>query len=322
MKEHSRNVAIGAFIFGALLIAASLAIFLAGTGFGEDRERVVMVFDGSVKGLSVGAPVSLRGVQIGQVTKIQVTLDTQSMKLIMTVQADVTPDQVQLLGEPSPKLTEELIQRGLRAQLNPQSLLTGLLFIQLDFHPGSPLHLANIDSPYTQIPTIPTELQRLNQEIENLDLAQLASDIRDIAQGMKALIANDTFQQLPVRLDHTMQSFAALSEQMQGTVQQLQPQLSTTLSDASTALETINREFPQLRQTVDTNMQKVGKAAQTLNQTMTDVNAVVSPDSPTMYEVNQALHELTMAARSMQLLAKTLEEQPEALLRGKREDSQ
>ena len=73
MSEKPHTVAIGAFIVGALLIAISGLIFIGGSGFGSDRNKVFMVFDGSVKGLSVGAPVALRGVQIGQVTDIPVS---------------------------------------------------------------------------------------------------------------------------------------------------------------------------------------------------------------------------------------------------------
>ncbi len=321
MKEHSRNVAIGAFIFGALLIAGSLAIFLVGTGIGQDNERVVMVFDGSVKGLSIGAPVSLRGVEIGQVTNIQVTLDTKNMELIMTVEADIDPDNVMLRGRRTNTIIRDLINHGLRAQLNPQSLLTGLLFVQLDFHPGSPLILADINSPYDQIPTIPTELQRFSQEVENLDLAQLANDIRDIASGMKSLIANDSFQAIPANLDTTMKSVTELAHEMRSTINQLRPGLNTALNDAARALETINREIPRLSNTVDANLNAVGKAANTFEKTLADVDNVVSPDSTTIYELHKALRELTLASRAMQLLAKTLDEQPEALLRGKREDS-
>ena len=64
MSEKPHTVAIGAFVMGALLIAVTTVIFVLGSGLGADRSKVVMVFEGSVKGLSVGAPVALRGVQI------------------------------------------------------------------------------------------------------------------------------------------------------------------------------------------------------------------------------------------------------------------
>ncbi|MEQ8803366.1 MAG: MlaD family protein, partial [Haliea sp.] len=74
--EHPHSVAIGGFIIGALLIALATLLFVLGSGVGAERTRVVMVFDSSVKGLSVGAPVALRGVEIGQVTGINLILDS------------------------------------------------------------------------------------------------------------------------------------------------------------------------------------------------------------------------------------------------------
>ncbi len=96
-----------------------------------------MVFDGSVKGLNVGAPMTLRGVQVGQVTGIELVLDSTKASVIMMVEADLNAKNIRREGPANANLTEELIARGLRAQLNTQSLLTGLLYIELDFHPDS-----------------------------------------------------------------------------------------------------------------------------------------------------------------------------------------
>ena len=60
MSEKPHTVAIGAFVIGALLIAVTTVIFMLGTGIGGERSKVVMVFEGSVKGLNVGAPVGDR----------------------------------------------------------------------------------------------------------------------------------------------------------------------------------------------------------------------------------------------------------------------
>ena len=157
MSDKPNTMAIGAFVTGALLIAITTVIFALGSGFGRDSSTVVMVFEGSVKGLNVGAPVALRGVQIGQVTDIELILNADTVELIMLVEAEIRSENVRRTGTTTESLTEELISRGLRAQLNTQSILTGLLYVQLDFHPDSEINLAPIDSPYLQIPTIPTE---------------------------------------------------------------------------------------------------------------------------------------------------------------------
>ena len=190
MSESKNTVALGAFVVGALLIAVSAVIFALGTGFGKERSTVVMVFEGSVKGLTVGAPVALRGVQIGQVTDIELILDSDTAELIMLVEAELRGDNIRRTGTNADSLTEELISRGLRAQLNTQSILTGLLYVQLDFHPDSELILAQIDSPHLQIPTIPTELERLTRKLESIDFAKVATNLEEIAAGVNDFVSS------------------------------------------------------------------------------------------------------------------------------------
>ena len=146
MGEHKHSVLIGSFVVGSLLIALAGALFIGSTGFGGQREKVVMVFEGSVKGLTVGAPVALRGVEIGQVTDIQLLLATNRADIIMQVEAELSESNVRLVGEGvnASELIPYLIDNGLRAQLNMQSVLTGLLYIQMDFHPETPVTLSEV----------------------------------------------------------------------------------------------------------------------------------------------------------------------------------
>ena len=108
MSEKPHSVAIGAFIIGALLILVTAILFAVGSGFGT-REKIVMVFDGSVKGLNIGASVALRGVQVGQVTDIDVILDSDTLDFIMVVESDFYEDRIKRIGKNDSDLTEELI---------------------------------------------------------------------------------------------------------------------------------------------------------------------------------------------------------------------
>lgn len=321
MSENSHSVAIGAFILGALLIAISTAVFIVGSGIGSSQERVVMVFDGSVKGLSVGAPVALRGVQIGQVTDINLILDSENDELIMLVEADLDADNVQQRGSNSNHFTETLIERGMRAQLNTQSLLTGLLYVQLDFHPNTSIELPEVDSPYLQIPTIPTNLEKLSRQIDQIDFAQVANDLQEIASGLKSVITNQEFQGLPAEIRATFNSVTALSENVRGSLQRVEPEIGTMLANANVTLDNVNESLPRIVGLVEEKLDVVEDSLLKFNRTLEGVDELIAEDSPTTYELNRALTELAEAGRALQLLAKTLEEQPEALLRGKTEDS-
>lgn len=318
MSEQSHSVAIGAFIVGAAIILISTLLFISGSGIGKDRQTVVMVFDGSVKGLQVGAPVALRGVQIGQVTDIKLIFDSDSIDLIMLVEAEVTADNIQRYGIGSVDLTEELIGQGLRAQLISQSLLTGLLMIQLDFHPDTKFTLGQVESPYMQIPTIPTDLERFARQVESIDFAQVASDLQAVVSGLRQFTDSDSLQSFPAKLDQSLAILRQLGEQLSQQLVSSGPKLDQLLDSTSNAVETFDRELTRLTLSVRHSLAGLEAALGELEQTASGIGDVVSADSPTTYRLNKALREMELAGMALQALAKTLDEQPEALLRGKR----
>lgn len=319
MSDKPHTVAIGAFVVGALLIAVSAVIFVLGSGFGKG-EKVVMVFDGSVKGLNIGAPLALRGVQVGQVTDIEIILDSDTLELIMLVEADFRGENIQRRGHNAGDLTEELIRRGLRAQLNAQSLLTGLLYVQLDFHPDSKLVLGDIKSPYVQIPTVPTDLEQIARKLQDMDFNKLVSNVESIAVSMNSFVSGEAFQALPASLQTTMSSLTALSDQLQTQLAQSMPKVDKVLDGAAVTVATANTELPKLAKQLRDNLAALNQAVASFEQAMTDIDGLVAPDSATTYQLNQALRELALAGRELQLLAKALEEQPESLIRGRSGD--
>ncbi|MDH4039505.1 MAG: MlaD family protein [Gammaproteobacteria bacterium] len=322
MSEQPHSVAIGAFVLGALLIGITIVIFALGTNFGQSRETVVMVFDGSVKGLNVGAPVALRGVQIGQVTQVELMLNADSLELTMLVEAQLSSQNIKRLGSSTKDVTDGLIARGLRAQLKTQSLLTGLLYIQLDFHPDKPLVLAQIDSEYTQIPTIPTDLELLARQVEEIDLSALASRLEGTINGLNDFVTNPAFQTLPAKLEDSLVSLSALSSELRAQLASSGPKLDGVLDNASDALAGANAEMPKLSLLAQKNLDMLGDAILAFEDTMKNIDSLVAPGSATAYQLDKALRELTLASRAIQQLASMLDRQPEALLRGKQEDNQ
>ena len=318
MSEKPQAAAIGAFIVGALVIAVATLLYITGTGLGADRNKVVMVFDGSVKGLNLGAPVALRGVQIGQVTDIKIILDAETIDVIMLVEAEITPGNVQTVGgDTEADYTDDLIARGLRAQLNTQSLLTGLLYIQLDFHADKPIQLADIESDYTQIPTIPTDLERITREIEQIDIAKIAENLETIAEGLSEFVGSESFQQIPQDVQAALRSVQDLGTQISVQLESSGPQLDMLLAEATATMSTANRELPEITAAAKRSLVKLEEALAEVAQAADELEGLVSADSPTTYQLNEALKELAAASRSIKLLTRSLEEQPEALIKGR-----
>ena len=321
MSEKNHTVAIGAFVIGALLIAITIVIFALGSGFGQQREKTVMVFEGSVKGLVIGAPVTLRGVQIGQVTNLELMLDSDTIELIMVVEAEITQKNIRRLGNNPEDVTDELIARGLRAQLKTQSLLTGLLYIQLDFHPDKPPVFVDLKTEHLQIPTIPTEMEILTQRLEDLDFAKIAAKMEGIINGLDSFLTNKDFQALPASLQSTLVAVTQLSEELRTQVATTGPKLDTVLDDVAATVAGANKELPKFSALAQKNLQVLDDAIQGFEQTMANINRMVEPGSGTSYQLSKALKELTMAGEAIKQLANTINEQPESLLRGKRENS-
>ena len=149
MSKPANKTMIGAFVVGAVVLAVA-AIVLFGSGkFFQKTEPWLTFFHGSVKGLNVGSPVVFRGVQIGQVTDIIVGFDASKLEVLIPVFFEVDPEKFKDIG--SPAETEELemhkalIDRGMRTQLQIQSLVTGQLLINVDFYPDTPANLIGID---------------------------------------------------------------------------------------------------------------------------------------------------------------------------------
>ncbi len=316
MSEKPHTVAIGAFVIGAVLIALTTLLFVLGSGFGT-REKVVMVFDGSVTGLNVGAPLAIRGVRVGQVTNIELILDSDTVELIMMVEADFDPSAIHLRGSVNDNLTEELLARGLRAQLNTQSLLTGLLYIQLDFHPGSELVLRDIDSPYFQFPTVPSDLERITRKLQNIDFGQLAEDAERMVEQFNDMVGSKAFKSLPEEANSALNSLTGLSEELRAQLASTGPKLDIVLDETAVTVTNANDQLPKLSALVEQNLATLDDAVGAFEAAMQNVEGLASHDSATLYQLNRALEELARAGRSLQSLARTLEEQPEALLHGK-----
>jgi len=319
MSEKPHTVAIGAFILGAMLISIVVVIFVLGSGLGQ-REKIVMAFNGSVKGLNIGAPVAIRGVQVGQVTAIKIILNRDSLDILMLVEADFRPQNIQTVGRNKGNVVEELIQRGLRAQLNTQSLLTGLLYVEMDFHPDSEVQLADIDSPYFQFPTIPTNLEQLAMKLQEMDFSKFVEDLESTITGVNSFISSEEFQTMPASLKTTLEAVNDLSRQLQSQLATSMPKVDKVLDGAAGTIATANTQLPVIADGISQNLDTLNQAITAFQTAMEDIDSLVAPDSPTTYRMNEALKELALAAMAMQQLAKTLEEQPEALLRGRRGD--
>ncbi|MEP5764782.1 MAG: MlaD family protein [Halieaceae bacterium] len=324
MSKPVNTVAIGAFVAGAAVILFSLAFYLGGSAFRGDSSRGLLIFDGSIKGLNIGAPVAFKGVQIGEVTGIHLVIDPSNYDVLTPVEIKIDINRIKRIGGVDAREDElqSLIDRGLRAQLQKQSLLTGLLYVQFDYYPNSELRYTaddfNIeDDDIVVMPTIPTDMERLSRSLDNIDLGKMVDDISAALAGVDKLINDPETQALPGNLNQSLLAIEALSTRLKTEIDTLSPDVQNLVAGADATVQELNRELPELSKSARRTMDELTAALQTAESTLDSVNYLLSDDSAVLYDVRNAAQELSAAGRALQSLAETLETQPESLLRGK-----
>ncbi|MBW2268955.1 MAG: MCE family protein, partial [Deltaproteobacteria bacterium] len=128
MSKRANPAMTGAFVLGAVgLVIAGILIFGSGELL-KTKYTYVMYFQGSVSGLAVGAPVEFRGVKVG---------DPKDLEIRIPVVVEFVQGSLHRLGaeaQDSSANIARLVELGMRAQLQVQSLLTGQQMIALDIH--------------------------------------------------------------------------------------------------------------------------------------------------------------------------------------------
>src|SRR5579871_6438689 len=123
MSKKANPALVGSFVVGAVVLVAIAVVALGGADLFRARPRAVAYFDGSVSGLSVGAPVTWLGVRIGSVTEIRMDFDASRRTVRIPVFIEFEPERVNILGGDEEAIrVKDLVQKGLRAQLQSQSM--------------------------------------------------------------------------------------------------------------------------------------------------------------------------------------------------------
>jgi len=304
---------IGAFLLVAIaLVVAGLMVFGGGRFF-TATETYVAYFPESVSGLNDGAPVNFRGVKVGVVRRVQVQLDAKDLSVSIPAYLELQRRRIREIGGTIPEgnLIPELIARGLRAQLQLQSIVTGQLSVQLDILPDRPARYVDQMGEYPEMPTIPSTLQELSETMEALSIDELVEDARQVIVGLKALVNSPELAGILTGVNRLVNS-----GELQGAVRHA----DEAISDFQTLVSNIDGRVGNLSTSADLTLDEVQKTLEEARRTLEAVRqslSIASEGSPIHYELEQMLGELTAAARSVRLLAESLERNPEVLLRGK-----
>lgn len=263
-----------------------------------------LYFDGSARGLSIGAPVTLRGITLGKVIDVTLEYDLRDNSFKIPVTIEFEPDRLNIIGKENPDValptTSDLVELGLRAQLRTGNILTGQMLIDFDLYPDAKPITVYREDEFIVLPTIPTSIDSIKhsltaimEKIGNMPLEEIAVNLNGTIEGVNTLVNSNDVKEILLNIN---ESSVQLNETL-GSVNTL-----VNSSDVKDILLNINQASLQLKSTL----------AQT-----TIVAEGLSEDSAAYQELVRTLRELSGASRALRQMAEYLERHPEALLKGK-----
>ena len=334
MASKTNPKLIGGFVVGAIALALIGAIaFGGGKFFAAKREAVLFFSESSLAGLDVGSPVTFRGVKIGSVTGVVIRFNADQKVLRIPVFIEVDLDKIQVIsGHRDIKNMTALVERGLRAQLVVQSLVTGQASINFDFHPGTPVALVGSEPGMIELPTIPSDIDVLKanltsvlQKVSTLPLDQISAQMLETVGSANEFVKNLNAQIVPLAADlRNASSQAALTlKEAQSRLElrdgEPMQNLNETLLDARKLVNNIDGKVDPLAGGVDKLVKSVLATLQHAQLTLASAQGAVSPDSTLYFELNRTLRDVQSMADSIHAFADYMQRHPDALLVGKRQ---
>jgi paraquat-inducible protein B len=343
MSKQANKTVIGIFVVGAIALVV-IAIVVLGSGkFFKKTLRAVCYFEGSVGGLNIGAPVVFKGVRIGSVADVILRFETTKLIFVIPVYIEIEPDKIKAVGPVPEKLGQNLkafIDKGLRATLEMQSIVTGQMQVGLDFYPDKPAKFAEfrIDSKTQEIPTIRSAMQELTKKVEKIPIDEIFQKVLSAVQGIEKVVnspeitetlhsinqAAKEIKPMASNLQETVKDVRKLVQNVDNRIGPLASSIEGTVNDYGKLARDAGSKIDTLSLGLGDTIKEIQKAVSSIEKTLgeaqltlAEAKRTLSEDSTLSYEIAETLQELQKGARSIRLLADGLKRQPESVIWGK-----
>ncbi|MCU0736186.1 MAG: MlaD family protein [Methylotetracoccus sp.] len=339
MSKPINPVAIGGFTVGALaLLVIGLLIFGGGKLFETDIIRYVIFFESSLNGLDVGAPVKMQGVKVGDVKSIALQFDREHAKVYKPVVIEI--DRKSFLGaggkppergityEQQKKNRDKLVDAGFRARLETQSLLTGLLYVDIDLHPDKAPQFAGLDyQGLIEIPCVPTTVDEIRntadevfRKVRELPLDRIVQEFSDSLKDIRALVGSEEAKRSNVALAKALEgmdkTIGTLNRNLEPLLKDTHKTMTDTnalVQDSRAMVRDVHKDMKPVLTAAETTLAAATTALNKAQAAVMTVEGTVGPEST----LNETLIALKGAARSLKELTDYLERHPEAVISGK-----
>jgi paraquat-inducible protein B len=325
-KKASKTV-IGIFVVSALALVVTGVLIFGSGDFLKERYKFVLFFQDSVKGLNVGAPVVFLGVKIGEVRDIAVIQDPLKSSFYIQVIIELTSGKIKRSitrefrdVKETYEYCNQLIEQGLRAELGLQSVVTGQLQIELNFHPEEKSVLVGTNMKYKEIPTIPSKFDKLTKTLENLPIEEIVNKVSSSLDRIDALLNSPEIREILKSVKLVMEDAKKLSYKVNKQIQPLIKKLDAVLEAYNKLAQNLDQQIDPLSSNVQELVKVVTEASKQADKTLKTIENVFGEDSVTTVELKTTLKEFSSAARSIRNLADYLNRHPETIIRGKTVD--
>ena len=321
MSQKPNPTSIGLFIvIGVALGVTGLLLFSSSKLFTQTRDCIVY-FNESLNGLNEGAPVKYRGVTIGSVKRVMAHFNQATNDYTMPVIVELQEKLIRRrVGEGVEVFTErgleERIRLGMRASLQAESLVTGVLYIEVRPNPNAPPPVFHqLEKRYPEIPTEPTQIQELFNNLASLDIKGIETNVNALLVKLDSVLGRLDMAAVSSGITNALGSIDRLVSSPEITNSLVA--VRTTLDQYRSLGEKLNSRVDPLAESITNSLAEANRTLAQLRGAADNLRNMLRPDSPLRTDLDQLLHQLAGTAESISTLVEFLKQHPNALITGR-----
>ncbi len=324
MSVRANPTAIGLFMIGALALGIVGTVVLGSATWFQDRTTFISFFPESVNGLQNGAPVKFQGVPVGRVTGINIEIDRGDDSFQVPVEYEVdlprlTTPRGTFVNLGDTLVLKQQIAKGLRAQLQMESLVTGVLYLELSYRSDStPPKLEKRATAWPEIPITPSLMSAIGG-----GAGSLLAEVMKIMNRVNGMLGQMNVREVNAAVVQSAKAVQQLVEspELRATLRQMPgatAQLNRTMVEAQKLAARATLAIDPLQTQITSVSTEALSTLQALRQTLDETHGLISADTGPGYELTGALRSLREAADALKVLITSLEQNPDMLIRGKK----
>jgi paraquat-inducible protein B len=312
---------VGFFVLGGAILAVGAILLFGKFHFGSTSRRYAIIFQDSISGLAVGAPVNFRGVRVGTVLSIALEFDPKTHVAYIPVIVRMFRDNIHVSKQdPDDPVIANLVKRGLRAEINQVSFVTGQSEIDLDFDATAPANFHPEITDLIEIPAKVSDLEQIKQQITQLPLRELADNANatlktvhllgaKLLDNLPALIAS-----LQTTSDHSQVTLDAAAQ----AIADLRGRLDTTLDSLNRLAGSGDKQLILRSADLHALLTQASATMIRAHAVLDNVHGLTNERAGMRLDLESTLRDLAATAAALRGFASDVERNPQLLLTGRR----